>query len=97
MTGPRRIVRQVVPVAGFADTVAAFPDSLADRAARIAAAISAPRAALALEGRTVRFDAPQVMAILNVTPDSFSDGGGIAAILRRRLTRASRWRRQALR
>ena len=30
---------------------------------------------LQLGARTVRFDQPQVMGILNVTPDSFSDGG----------------------
>ncbi|MFA6218446.1 MAG: dihydropteroate synthase [Erythrobacter sp.] len=30
---------------------------------------------LALGARTVRLDQPQVMGILNVTPDSFSDGG----------------------
>jgi len=30
---------------------------------------------LELGGRTVRLDQPQVMGILNVTPDSFSDGG----------------------
>lgn len=32
-------------------------------------------APLQLGTRTVRFDQPQVMGILNVTPDSFSDGG----------------------
>ncbi|EQB13884.1 hypothetical protein L288_01990, partial [Sphingobium quisquiliarum P25] len=30
---------------------------------------------LSLGERTIRFDAPQVMGILNITPDSFSDGG----------------------
>lgn len=39
------------------------------------ARIVAPRPPLVLGGRTVRLDAPQVVAILNVTPDSFSDGG----------------------
>lgn len=29
-------------------------------------------------GRTLRIDRPLVMAILNATPDSFSDGGGMA-------------------
>ena len=38
-------------------------------------ALTRPRPPLALGGRTVRLDGPQVMAILNVTPDSFSDGG----------------------
>jgi dihydropteroate synthase len=33
------------------------------------------RPALTLGARTIRFDQPQVMGILNVTPDSFSDGG----------------------
>ena len=75
LDGPRRIARQIVPVAEFEATVAALPDPLAARAQRLAAAISAPRAPLALGDRTIRFDTPQVMAILNVTPDSFSDGG----------------------
>jgi dihydropteroate synthase len=35
----------------------------------------APRPPLTLGARTVRLDQPQVAAILNVTPDSFSDGG----------------------
>jgi dihydropteroate synthase len=41
----------------------------------IASRITAPRAALRLGDRVVRLDQPQVMAILNTTPDSFSDGG----------------------
>ena len=46
-----------------------------DRAARLHAAITAARAPLKLGARTVRFDQPLVAGILNVTPDSFSDGG----------------------
>ena len=46
-----------------------------DRAARLHAAITAPRAPLTLGSRTLRFDQPSVAGILNVTPDSFSDGG----------------------
>ena len=38
-------------------------------------AVTAPRAPLTLGERIVRLDQPQVMGILNVTPDSFSDGG----------------------
>ena len=37
--------------------------------------LTAPRAPLQLKERVVRLDQPQVMGILNVTPDSFSDGG----------------------
>ena len=40
--------------------------------------LMSPRAPLQLGDRTVRLDQPQVMAILNVTPDSFSDGGRFA-------------------
>ena len=40
--------------------------------------LTAPRPALELGTRTVRLDQPQVMGILNVTPDSFSDGGAHA-------------------
>lgn len=46
-----------------------------DRAARLHARITAPRPALTLGDRTLRFDQPLVAGILNVTPDSFSDGG----------------------
>jgi dihydropteroate synthase len=49
-----------------------------ERAARLHAAITAPRAPLTLGTRTLRFDQPVVAGILNVTPDSFSDGGSHA-------------------
>ena len=39
------------------------------------ARITAPRPPLVLGARTIRLDQPQVMGILNMTPDSFSDGG----------------------
>ena len=45
------------------------------RAAGLHAAITAPRPPLTLGERVVRLDQPQVVSILNVTPDSFSDGG----------------------
>ncbi len=38
-------------------------------------ALQRPRAPLVCGARTVRLDQPAVMGILNVTPDSFSDGG----------------------
>lgn len=37
--------------------------------------LAAPRSAWSLGDRVLRFDQPQVVGILNVTPDSFSDGG----------------------
>ena len=56
-----------MPVTAVAD--------LGERGIALHAAITAPRPALALGQRTLRFDQPQVAGILNVTPDSFSDGG----------------------
>jgi len=38
-------------------------------------ALTAPRPPIQLDQRTVRLDQPQVMGIVNATPDSFSDGG----------------------
>lgn len=67
--------RRTVPVAGFDDLVATLPDAQAERATLLAKRISAPRAAITAGERVLRFDQPQAMAILNLTPDSFSDGG----------------------
>ena len=63
--------RRTLSVAEFERTLGAQDE----RAARLHAAITAPRAPLVLGDRTLRFDQPQVAGILNVTPDSFSDGG----------------------
>ncbi len=59
--------RRTIPVADVA--------TQGERAAHRHALITAPRAPLALGERMLRFDQPLVAAILNVTPDSFSDGG----------------------
>jgi dihydropteroate synthase len=40
--------------------------------------LTSSRAPLQLGDRTIRLDQPQVMGIVNVTPDSFSDGGQLA-------------------
>jgi dihydropteroate synthase len=58
--------RRTVPVGDIA--------ALGDRAVQLHARITAARPALQLGERTLRFDQPLVAAILNVTPDSFSDG-----------------------
>ena len=62
-----RVSKRLVPV----------PDagSLPDEVQPIIERLAAPRLPLQLGTRTIRFDQPQVAAILNVTPDSFSDGG----------------------
>ncbi|OYY70083.1 MAG: dihydropteroate synthase [Sphingomonas sp. 28-63-12] len=63
-------IRRTVPIADFTRLLG---DS--GRAAALHAAITAPRAPLTLGARILRLDQPHVAAILNVTPDSFSDGG----------------------
>lgn len=63
--------RRTVPVAELG------PLLRDERAASLHAAITAPRAPLVLGERTLRFDQPLVAGILNVTPDSFSDGGAV--------------------
>lgn len=63
--------RRTVPIAEFEATLLRQDD----RAAALHAAITGPRAPLMLGDRTLRLDQPHVAAILNMTPDSFSDGG----------------------
>ncbi len=46
-----------------------------EAAMRIHRAITTPRAPLLLGERVLRLDQPHVAGVLNVTPDSFSDGG----------------------
>ena len=59
--------RSVVPVADIA--------ALGERAQLLHQRITAVRVPLTLGQRTLRFDQPLVAGILNITPDSFSDGG----------------------
>lgn len=61
--------------AGMAAAIARLPDLAAREAARQWDNLRKVHAPLQLGNRTVRLDQPQVMGILNVTPDSFSDGG----------------------
>jgi dihydropteroate synthase len=65
----------IVTIPEFADWVAAMPDHLVEMAAKQRTGVLRPRGALQLGERTVRLNEPQLMGILNVTPDSFSDGG----------------------
>lgn len=71
--GGKRIAQRTIPVADFDRAIDGLPQ--AESLHATAALISAPRPPLQLGARTLRFDQPQVMGILNLTPDSFSDGG----------------------
>jgi len=64
--GGRRTASRIVSLGDLPDD---------DGLQALAARISAPRAPLVLGERVLRMDQPLVMGILNVTPDSFSDGG----------------------
>ncbi|MCY7397341.1 MAG: dihydropteroate synthase, partial [Sphingomonas bacterium] len=63
--------RELVPVAGIEDRC---DDVMAADWARLTGA----RMPLQMGARTIRLDQPQVMGIINATPDSFSDGGAYA-------------------
>ena len=65
----------VVPVAELDGWIAAMPDRLAEAATAQRAGVTRPRGNLQLGERTIRLGEPQLMGILNVTPDSFSVGG----------------------
>jgi dihydropteroate synthase len=60
--------RELVPVA---DIEARCDEAMAADWARLVA----PRAPIQMGARTIRLDQPQVMGIINATPDSFSDRG----------------------
>lgn len=71
----RRVARALVPVEGIERFFAALPASRQEAARATLARLIAPRPPLRLGQGTIPLDRPQVMAILNLTPDSFSDGG----------------------
>jgi dihydropteroate synthase len=69
--GHKRTSTELVPVQGIEDR---FDEDLAAQWR----ALTSPRLPLQLGDRTIRLDQPQVMGIVNATPDSFSDGGQFA-------------------
>jgi dihydropteroate synthase len=60
---------------GMAQVLGQLPDSVGVEAEAQWSSLSMVHDPLELGARTIRLDQPQVMGILNVTPDSFSDGG----------------------
>jgi dihydropteroate synthase len=66
--GHKRVSSELVPVDGIESR---FDETMAADWARI----TGTRSPLQMGERTIRLDQPQVMGIVNVTPDSFSDGG----------------------
>jgi dihydropteroate synthase len=69
--GHKRVSADLVPVE---EVESRFDDDMAAQWQ----ALTSTRAPLQLGERTIRLDQPQVMGIINATPDSFSDGGQFA-------------------
>jgi dihydropteroate synthase len=67
--------RKLVDMRSWDAFVSALPANKQGRCNLLCARITRPRAALQMGQRTIRLDQPQVMGIINMTPDSFSDGG----------------------
>ncbi len=67
--------RCLVSVHDWDAFAANLPEDKQARFVQLYARITAPRTALQMGQRTIRLDQPQVMGIINMTPDSFSDGG----------------------
>lgn len=73
--GGRVVSRERIAAPDMAAALAALPADLAEQGEAQWAAFRKVHAPLVCGARTIRLDQPQVMGILNVTPDSFSDGG----------------------
>ncbi|MDH3913790.1 MAG: dihydropteroate synthase [Rhodospirillales bacterium] len=69
--GPRTIGREILPVAALDETLRARDPALAEAAGVRLERLGRARSPLA----GLPMDRPQVMGVVNVTPDSFSDGG----------------------
>jgi dihydropteroate synthase len=64
----------LIPIDRVEDALGGLTSAQADAARAMMSRATAPRAALQLGDRIVRLDQPQIMGILNMTPDSFSGG-----------------------
>lgn len=74
----KRVRQTLLPVEALDSHIDSLPPETAEQARAIFERLTRPRVPLKLGARTIPLDQPQVMAILNVTPDSFSDGGAHA-------------------
>ena len=67
--------REIATAESIDEVLGTLPDALGAEAEAQWANLRTAHPPLELGGRTIRLDCPQVMGILNVTPDSMSDGG----------------------
>ena len=78
MRDGKRVHQTLVPVQALESRINSLSPEMAEQARAALKHLTSPRGALKIGPRTIPLDQPQVMAILNVTPDSFSDGGAQA-------------------
>jgi len=71
----RRVRQTLLPVEAIESHINSLPTETAEQARAIIRSLTSARPPLRIGSRSIPLDQPQVMAILNVTPDSFSDGG----------------------
>ena len=73
--GTAIVSRQRLAASEVENALNSLPDALAAQGQAQWAGLRASLEPMQCGNRTIRLDQPQVMGILNVTPDSFSDGG----------------------
>lgn len=75
--GAERLADRVVPLAGLDDFTATLGPHARAAFEACRARLVAPRPPIAIAGRPLplAFGRPRIMGVLNITPDSFSDGG----------------------
>ncbi len=75
--GGKRSGAWLIPIDRIDEILTKLAPGQAEAARATIARITAPRGTLTLGSRTIRLDQPQVMGILNMTPDSFSGGSDV--------------------
>ncbi len=84
--GGKRLYQAAFPVASLSALKQSLPEALTERIDMLMHNLTSARKDMAVPGHApLSFSAPLIMGILNLTPDSFSDGGdfsGAAALKR---------------
>jgi dihydropteroate synthase len=71
----KRVRQTLLPVQEIDSHINSLPIELAEQARTTIQRLTSPREPLRMGARTIPLDQPQVMGILNVTPDSFAESG----------------------
>jgi len=76
--GGARVRQTLLAVQDIESHINSLPSEMAEQAWATIRRLTAPRAPLRIGTRAIPLDQPQVMGILNLTPDSFSESGAHA-------------------